>query len=167
MKMKKLVCSIDWIVKWVLIFLMGASVLNVLWQVFTRFILNHPSSWTEELARYMLIWVSLLGAAYATRLKMHLSIDVLTQRLTGRSKCYSQMAIYTGVLFFAATVLIVGGIRLVDLTLRLNQISAALNVKLGYVYSIVPISGLLIAFYAIFFIIENYREVKTQSSTLS
>ncbi len=165
--MKKIVSAVDLVVKWVLIFLMGASVLNVLWQVFTRFILNHPSSWTEELARYMLIWVSLLGAAYATRLKMHLSIDVLTERLTGRLKCYSQMAIYIGVLFFAVMVMIVGGIRLVDLTLSLNQISAALNVKLGYVYSIVPVSGLLIAFYALVFILENIQEVKTQSPTLS
>ena len=60
-----------------LIILMGVNVLNVLWQVFTRFVLRDPSSFTEELARYLLIWVGLLGASYAAGKKMHLAIDVV------------------------------------------------------------------------------------------
>ncbi|HRS91659.1 MAG TPA: TRAP transporter small permease subunit, partial [Candidatus Marinimicrobia bacterium] len=67
---------LDNILKWVVVVLMAISVFNVLWQVFTRFILHHPSSYTEELARYLLIWVGLLGAAYAAGNKMHLAIDL-------------------------------------------------------------------------------------------
>ena len=76
----------------------------------------------------MLIWVSFLGAAYAVRLKMHLSIDVLTENLSGGSKVYSQMFVQM-VSFFALFVMVIGGIRLVNLTLSLNQISAALHVS--------------------------------------
>ena len=67
----------------VLTSLMAGMVMAVTWQVFTRFILPRPSSVTEELARFLLIWIGVLGAAYALRTKSHLGIDVLAGRLTG------------------------------------------------------------------------------------
>jgi TRAP-type C4-dicarboxylate transport system permease small subunit len=146
---------VDFLVKWIVIVFMAVSVLNVLWQVFSRFVMDNPSSWTEELARYMLIWVSLLGAAYAVRLKLHLSIDIFTGKLSGKTKRYSQLFIYFCIFLFALFVMVIGGMRLVNLTLTLNQLSAALRVKLGYVYSIIPLSGLLIMFYAAVFFLEN------------
>jgi TRAP-type C4-dicarboxylate transport system permease small subunit len=65
---------------------MGILVLNVLWQVISRFILGHPSSFTDELAGYLLIWVGLLGAAYATGQKQHLAIDLISKKLIRRKK---------------------------------------------------------------------------------
>ncbi|MEJ2050455.1 MAG: TRAP transporter small permease subunit, partial [Calditrichota bacterium] len=118
--MKKVILVVDTILKWFLIIIMGANVLNVLWQVFTRFILNNPSSFTEELARYLLIWVGVLGAAYAHRLKMHLAIDVLTDRCTGNSHYYSRILIESCVFLFALFVMLVGGANLVVLTLTFN-----------------------------------------------
>lgn len=73
--------KIDVVLKWTLIALMAFSVLNVLWQVFTRFVLHHPASYTEELARYLLIWIGLLGAAYAAGNKLHLAIDLFSAKL--------------------------------------------------------------------------------------
>ena len=73
---------------WVLVVIMGVSVLNVLWQVFTRFVLADPSSYTDELARFLLIWIGLLGAAYAAGNKMHLAIDLLPSKLEGRARFY-------------------------------------------------------------------------------
>ncbi|MGI6454589.1 MAG: TRAP transporter small permease [bacterium] len=164
--MKRMMLVVDSLIKWLVIVLMGISVINVLWQVFTRYVLNNPSSWTEELARYMLIWVSFLGAAYAVRLKMHLSIDVLTENLSGGSKVYSQMFVQMCIFLFALFVMVIGGIRLVNLTLSLNQISAALHVKLGYVYLIVPLTGLLIMFYSAVFFMENVEELNRQGDCL-
>lgn len=152
--MQRITEAVDGILKGCVIVLMGLSALNVLWQVFSRYVLNQPSSWTEELARYMLIWVSFLGAAYAVRLRMHLSIDLLVQRLTERNRLYLQMMIQACVLLFALWVMVLGGIRLVNLTLMMNQTSAALQIKLAYVYSVLPISGLLILFYCVVHIIE-------------
>jgi TRAP-type C4-dicarboxylate transport system permease small subunit len=140
-----------------LIILMGANVLNVLWQVFTRFILRSPSSFTEELARFLLIWVGLLGASYAAGKKMHLAIDVVLQSLKNKKKIWTEIIIQVFIFLFSFLVMVVGGLRLVTITLTLNQISAALQIKLGYVYLVLPISGFFIMFYASVFIIERFR----------
>ncbi len=155
--MQRLRSSVDQVLKWLVIALMGVMVLNVLWQVFTRFVLRDPSSYTEELARYLLIWVGLLGAAYAASQKMHLAIDILTARLHGRSRHYAEMFIYLCTFLFALTIMVIGGIRLVNLTLTLNQISAALQIKLAYVYLALPLSGIIIMFYAAWFFAEQLR----------
>jgi TRAP-type C4-dicarboxylate transport system permease small subunit len=148
---------IDKLLEFALIILMGANVLNVLWQVFTRFVLRNPSSFTEELARYLLIWVGLLGASYAAGKNMHLAIDVVLQALKKKTKIWTQIIIQISLFLFSFFVMVVGGLRLVAITLTLNQISAALRIKLGYVYLVLPLSGLLIMFYAVFFTIERYR----------
>jgi TRAP-type C4-dicarboxylate transport system permease small subunit len=149
--------GVDKLLELTLIILMGANVLNVLWQVFTRFVLRDPSSFTEELARYLLIWVGLLGASYAAGKKMHLAIDVVLQALKKKTKIWTEILIQVFILLFSFFVMVIGGLRLVTITLTLNQISAALRIKLGYVYLVLPLSGLLIMFYAVVFIIEKYR----------
>lgn len=146
-----------------LMILMTANVLNVLWQVFTRFILKNPSSFTEELARYLLIWVGLLGASYAAGKKMHLAIDVVLKALRGKPRKWIEMIIQIFVFFFSLLVMVIGGIRLVAITLTLNQISAALRIKLGYVYLVLPLSGLLIMFYAVLFFVERMQTPAEES----
>ena len=64
-----------------LIFLMAFLVVDVLWQVLSRYILVSPSSVTDELAGYLLIWVGLLGAAYVSGKNEHLAIDLLLQHI--------------------------------------------------------------------------------------
>jgi TRAP-type C4-dicarboxylate transport system permease small subunit len=149
--------NIDRMLEWALIVLMASNVINVLWQVFTRFILHHPSSFTEELARYLLIWVGLLGAAYAAGKKMHLAIDVVLQGLKKKARIGVEIFIQVLIFSFALLVMVVGGLRLVTITLTLNQISAALGIKLGYIYLVLPLSGLLIMFYAAIFFIQRIR----------
>lgn len=155
--MQRIRSGVDQVLKWLVIALMGVMVLNVLWQVFTRFVLRDPSSYTEELARYLLVWVGLIGAAYAASQKMHLAIDIFTARLHGKPRHYVEMFIYLCTFLFALLIMVIGGIRLVNLTLTLNQISAALQIKLGYVYLALPLSGLLIMFYAACFFAEQLR----------
>ena len=146
--MQRIRTSIDKVLAWALIGLMGAAVVNVLWQVFTRWVLQDPSSFTEELARYLLIWIGLLGAAYAAGQKLHLAIDILPTRLEGRSLQLLELVIEAFIFLFAFGVMVVGGLRLVLLTLRFEQTSAALQLPLGVVYVAIPLSGLLIMFYA-------------------
>lgn len=140
--------------------IMAALVLDVLWQVFTRFVLRNPSSFTDELARYLLVWVGLLGAAYCAGQRLHLAIDLFPTRLTGRARHWVEIAIESAVLAFAVGVMIIGGARLVGLTLLLGQTSAALQLPLGAVYAVLPLSGTLIAFYALVFIIEHARAIR-------
>jgi len=166
MRWKKAKDKVDSILAWALIVLMAANVFNVLWQVFTRFILNNPSAFTEELARFLLIWVGLLGAAYAAGRKMHLAIEVILERLEGKIREIAEFTIQFFILLFALLVMVVGGIRLVGITLALDQISAALRIKLGYVYLVLPISGLLIMFYALVFIVERIKGKEIQEPVL-
>ena len=168
--MKTLRTAIDRLLAGTICVLMGAMVINVLWQVFTRFVLRNPSSFTEELARYMMIWVGLLGSAYATGKKSHLALDLITSKLQGGRKRASEIFIQTCVLLFALAVMAGGGGRLVWIQLSLGQQSAALQVKLGYVYLVVPLAGVFIAFYSVVFLLEAFRgetEVAEQSSALN
>jgi len=129
--------------------LMAVMVLNVLWQVCTRFILRTPSSFTEEVARYLMIWVGLLGAAYATGRKGHLALDLVTSRLQGGARRTSECFIHGVVLAFAALVMVGGGGRLVWVQLTLGQKSAALQLNIGLVYLAVPLAGAAIVLYSL------------------
>jgi TRAP-type C4-dicarboxylate transport system permease small subunit len=168
--MKSLRAGVDWLLGWAICILMAGMVINVLWQVFTRFVLRDPSSFTDEGARYMMIWVGLLGSAYATGHKSHLALDLITARLQGGRKRASEIIIQSVVLIFALGVMVAGGGRLVWIQLSLGQQSAALQLKLGYVYLAVPLAGVFISFYTIIFLIEALRgetEVAQQSSGLN
>ena len=146
--MKQLKARVDQAVGWALVALMGVSVVNVLWQVFTRFVLGAPSSFTEELARYLLIWIGVLGAAYCVGQQAHLALELLPEKLKGRRRDVLEMFIQGSVLLFALGVMVGGGSRLVWVQLQLGQTSPALGWPLGLVYLVLPLSGLLITFYA-------------------
>lgn len=129
--------------------LMALLVIDVLWQVFTRFALQDASSFTEELARFLLMWISLLGAAYVSGQGKHLAVDIFPQYLKRSNKRIANRAIQAAILTFAVLVLLGGGLRLVWVTLYLGQSSAALGIPLGLIYTVLPISGALMAFYSI------------------
>lgn len=124
---------------------------TVVWQVFSRYVLKDPSSYTDELARYLLIWVALLGAAYATGQKLHLAIDLLQNKIRS---IWLERIIQGLIGLFALLALVIGGWRLVSITLSMEQISAALQIPLGYIYMVLPISGIVILAYAILEIIK-------------
>ena len=155
--MKKLVAFVDRVVEVGLVGLMGVMVIVVSWQVATRFLLNDPSSFTEELASYLLIWISLIGAAYALRRRAHLGIDILVRSMKPQGRRTAAYIGLAAVAVFALFVLVGGGIRIVYVTLALEQISAALRVPIGYVYLVLPISGVLMIFYAAVAAIELHR----------
>jgi TRAP-type C4-dicarboxylate transport system permease small subunit len=152
---------IDKTLEWVLVFLMSILVLDVLWQVISRYVMNSPSSFTDELAGFLLIWVGLLGATYVAGKREHLAIDLLLQRSSKKRKLILEVIISTVIILFAATVLITGGIWLVYTRFYLSVKSAALGVPLGMVYLVLPVSGILIAYFDadnLIRIIKTYRK---------
>ncbi|GBD91961.1 sialic acid TRAP transporter permease protein SiaT [bacterium BMS3Abin04] len=158
--MNKVKRQLDNILSKIVIFIMAFMVINVLWQVFSRFVMKSPSSFTEELARYLLIWLGILGASYATGQKLHLAIDLLPTKLKGKKKLYLDIIIELCILIFSLSVMVIGGARLMLITFDLNQISAALQIPLGYVYVVIPLSGLIMSFYSLFFISKNIKQLK-------
>ena len=141
--------KIDKILGNILIVIMGVMVLNVLWQVFTRFVVGTPSSFTDELARYLMIWIGVLGAAYVSGRNMHVAIDVLPSRASSQNQKKISKVVYIVIILFSITALVIGGFRLVYISYLLGQHSPALQIPLAIVYLVIPISGLLIIYYKI------------------
>lgn len=140
---------LDKTIGFLLVILLGLMVINVTWQVLSRYVFQSPSSFTDELSRYMLIWLGMLGSAYVAGQDGHLAIDILPQNLTGKPKARLMIFIHVVVIAFVLPVMILGGANLVYITYVLGQISATLQVPLAYVYVIIPLSGLLILYYQI------------------
>jgi TRAP-type C4-dicarboxylate transport system permease small subunit len=137
-----------------LVVLMSVLVVDVLWQVFSRYLLSSPSSFTDELAGFLLIWVGVLGAAYVAGRKEHLAIDLLVQRSSPARRKRLLLLIRGLIFIFALFVMVIGGVILMYTRFVLQVKSAALQLPLGYVYVILPISGLIIMFYEVIHIIE-------------
>ena len=134
---------------WLLVVLMSVMVVDVTWQVASRFLFQDPSSFTEELAGFLLIWISLLGAAYGFRTRAHLGIDLLVSQLGGGWRVGAEVSAHFLVLLFALTTMVGGGTQLVRLAFRLDQISAAMGIRVGFVYLALPLSGLLVILFSI------------------
>jgi len=141
--------------EYVLITLMTLLVVNVLWQVFSRYALNSPSRFTDELARYMMIWIGLLGAAYVSGERGHIGIDLFSRNKPPAAQKKIQGIISVLIILFAATVLIIGGGWLVYTRYILEVESAALKVPMAYVYLALPLSGILIIYFEIIHLLSE------------
>ncbi len=135
-----------------LVLLMSIMVMAVVWQVFTRFVINSPSTFTDELSRYLMIWVGILGGAYTYAIKGHLALEVVMPKLSNKNQYALQIIINILVIIFSYIVLVYGGLSIVETTLNYNQISPSLTIfgneiLVGYIYLVAPISGGLIMLY--------------------
>jgi TRAP-type C4-dicarboxylate transport system permease small subunit len=153
----RLARSLDRALALLLAMLLAAIVLAVTWQVVSRYVLGDASGWTEELARFLLIWIGLLGGALAYQRRLHLGIDLLPDYLRRRFGNSNPMTgtISACVLVFAVAVLVVGGGALVVLTIELEQYSPALGLPMAVVYLALPASGLIMAISALAALVER------------
>lgn len=152
-----MIACLDRFVRGFLLFLVGFMILTVTWQVLSRYALRAPSSLTEEIARFQLIWLGLFGSVYTFRNRMHVGIDMLTARLTGRRRLVAELVSLAACFVFSALVLVYGGAKIVWLTQALDQRAAALGIPVAWVYAVLPISGILICAYAAHFMTEALR----------
>ena len=152
LKIKK---TLTWLLSAGVILSMIVLVLAVIWQVIARKALGSPSKWTEELATYMLVWVSLLGASVAYARKAHLGVDILVNKLSAKSKLLMEILVHLLVITFAVWALLLGGYELISQTLKYLQKSPALGIQRGHFYLALPISGAFFVIFALEGIIEN------------
>ena len=147
--MKQIRSQLDKVIELLLVSILSAMVINVLWQIITRYFSASPSSFSDELARYLMIWLGLIGSAYVSGKKEHVSIDYFLKKLNHKKRVLLNRLIDFIILFFAFFVMIIGGGHLVFVTIKLEQLSPSLQIPLGFVYSVIPLSGLIIIFYQI------------------
>jgi len=147
----------------VLIVAVGLLVLDVVWGVFTRYAMGAQAKWTEELARFLLVWVALLGGAVAFGTKGHLGVDFFVGKLHPDARKLVAVVVHLVVLFFAGSVFLYGGIRVVADALAMEQMTPALGWKMGHVYLALPIAGI----FMLLFTIENLIEtIATPAASL-
>ena len=124
--------------------LMLAAMLGLaIWQVTSRYILKSPAIYTEETLRFVMIWMGLLGSVYAFGTGQHLQLVFLGEWLKERGRKIVATANGLIVMFFSLIIMLLGGIRMT--ASGMDQISPILNVKMGYVYAILPVSAVIIA----------------------
>lgn len=141
--------------------LFSALVLLVIYQVFTRFVLNKPSSFSEEMATYVFVWLVMFGTAYVFGEKGHMAMDFLRVRFPRPLTVATTVLIELLVLAFAALVMVWGGSS--SASLAWAQATGSIQVPLGYLYLALPIAGSLIIFYSVHNIVEAIRAGNTPS----
>ncbi|MEV0899736.1 TRAP transporter small permease [Actinoplanes sp. NPDC049802] len=139
---------VDRVLAWCCIVLFAALVLDVGWQVFARQVLNSPSGWSEELGKYLFIWLGLLGAAWVFGQRGHVAADLAVQRMPAKVQRVTAVVVQLCTLAFAVLVLVWGGYQVVDLTW--DQTLTGLPANVGWMYLALPISGVIIAFYNVY-----------------
>lgn len=123
--------KIDKVIEVLLVTIMSVLVIDVLWQVFSRYVLAAPSSFTDELAGFLLIWVGLLGAAYVAGKNEHLAIDLMLQKMKGAKRRRLQIIINAIVGVFALVVMVIGGIWLVYTRFLFGREFSCIGITLG------------------------------------
>lgn len=149
--------KVDFILERLLLTIITIMLVSVIWQVFSRYVLGSPSTLTDEIASFSLIWLGLYGAAYATGKELHLAIDLVPTGIVEKSPVFFSGIVALCIIIFAVGVMIIGGSNLCLVTYELHQMSAALKIPLFWIYSAVPISGLLIVYYSIDTFLKGYR----------
>lgn len=154
--MKTIRKAMDKILEAVQILLFGLMVVVGTYQILVRYLFNRPSTVSEELLTYAFAWLSLVAAAYMFGKRGHMRMGFLTDQGTEQTKMWLQLISDGLVLLFAAVVMIYGGLQITFLTMA--QKTASLGIPMGYVYSIVPISGGIILVYGILNLVRSEQK---------
>ena len=128
------------------------------WQVFTRYVLGSPSTWSEELVSYMFAWANLLGASLVTGERGHMNIPIVVDRMgPGMKKALGVLGEVIAFLF-SAIILVYGGVKIS--TLAMGQMTSSLGVAVGIFYVVLPLCGVLNMIYTVLNIADICREGK-------
>ena len=117
------------------------------YQIVTRYFFNRPSTVSEELLTYSFTWMALLASAYVFGKRDHMRMGFLADKITGPARKCLEIAIDLLTFAFAGVVMVYGGISITELTMI--QTTASLRVPMGYIYVIVPVTGLLIMLFSL------------------
>ncbi len=136
-------------------------VVSVFLQVFFRYALQSPLSWTEELARSCLIWLTFVGSALAIRLKGHFVLEIVTSKLPGKVRIYWELALMMITAVFLL-VMIWNGIAM--LPMLTTQVSASLQISMLYIYLAISVGSSFMLFHVGVIFWEELRKILPRPS---
>lgn len=140
--MKALEKALDFAMSTIMSMVMLVLIIFGTWQIFTRWVLNNPSTYTEELLRYLLIWAGMIGAAYCFFHDKHVKLTLLTSRLKGTPLAVLNVLDDMIVIAFVIYVYIYGGIQMV--TGNVTQLTAVLRLPMSLIYGCLPVAGVFV-----------------------
>ena len=153
--MLKIKAGIMRVLSIVIIFLFAFMTVIGTYQIVTRYFFNKPSTVSEELLTYSFTWMALLASAYVFGKRDHMRMGFLADKLTGPARKVLELCIDALTFALAAVVLVYGGISITRLTMI--QTTASLRVPMGYIYVIVPVSGIQIMMFAAMNAVEMFH----------
>lgn len=127
--------------------LMSVMVLIAIWQVFTRFVLDSPSTVSEEFLRFSLIWLTMVGGAYVYGKNQHLAVVFLARKFPQKSQIFITLFVEACVMVFSIAILILGGFTAFQNAV--GQVSPALRLPMEYLYLSLVVGGVLFLLYSI------------------
>ncbi|WP_394180872.1 TRAP transporter small permease [Marinomonas posidonica] len=135
--------------------LLFSMVVILSWQVISRYVFNDPSTYTEELLRLGLVWLSLLGAAYSAGRGSHMAIDLLRDLSRGRFRKFLKLLVPISFIIFSIYVLILGGLHSIQIASK--QLTAVLQIPMSSFYIALPVCGGLLILYALLNLIDVFK----------
>ena len=130
----------------VVVVLMAIMVAAVAVQVFFRFVIGDPLSWTEELARYAFVWITFLGAAVAYRHRAHIVVDIMLHLVPTWARAPLSWVV-EGLVAVTLVILIREGLRMVETTSNVQ--ATMLQIPMSYIYAAIPVSAALMLVYQV------------------
>lgn len=137
--------------------LMTMMVVVSCWQVISRYVFNAPSTFSEELLRFSLVWLSVFGLAYVAGKREHISLTLVLDKYPEKLKAYWNIVIQIIFVLFSIYILIIGGWKISSNAM--TQVSPVLQLSMGKVYYALPLSGVITVIYSLMNIIDIYCEV--------
>lgn len=126
---------------------LAVMLILVLWQVFTRYVLNNSATWTEELTAYLFAWSTLFGASLVVGERGHMNIPVVMDRRS--PSVQKTVGIFSEVIIFlfSAIILVYGGYSITKLAM--GQMTSSLSVPIGIFYIPLFVAGVINMIYSI------------------
>lgn len=131
--------------------------LSVLLQVFFRYFLDSPLVWSEELARFCMIWITFFGATVALRNKSLVAVDIVVEKLSGKYRKIITIANYTFMIFMCGFLFYMSSKLMFSLSVAIQK-SAAIRLPMRYVYICLPVSYALMLVHLIIQFIESFQK---------
>ncbi|HCX61859.1 TRAP transporter small permease [Sedimentibacter sp.] len=119
--------------KIILVILLGATSVVIGLQVFMRYVLQSSLSWSEEIARYMFVWLTYIGISYGVKADRHIKVDAAMYMFPKNIRKY--VALIGDILFLAfAIIIVVTSYGVSGKIIMSGQTSPAVGLPMGLVY---------------------------------
>lgn len=146
--------GVNWVIGWLMASLMAVMTVLISWQVFARYVMGNSLAFSEEVARFSTVWLTMLGAAYAYRYGALIAVELLPSLLGRRMQTALKIAVALASALFALVLLREG----LAITQRvMPQTAPSTRVSMAWLYAAMPAGAAMILLNAVAVIADSLR----------